>query len=242
MFKIAICDNDLSFSNKVINIICRHMSIIGVLHEIDVYNSVEDLLELGIEVLKYNVVFIDINVINFNCIKTAKKIKDLNKDIFIAILSAYDEYALEGYKADAIRYILKRDNIKEAINECLNAIYEKMIYKIVSKTFNFVEGKKKVTLERLLFIESSLHKLTFYIMEDRINEYTLYETLNRIECNLEATSFIRIHQSFLVNMRHIRKIDRYSVMLSNGLELIIAKARYKYVEEAFTTYKEENRL
>lgn len=38
-------------------------------------------------------------------------------------------------------------------------------------------------------------------------------------------------------MKHIKKLSRYSVLLSNGIQLDIPRARYKYVEEKFVDYK-----
>ena len=74
-------------------------------------------------------------------------------------------------------------------------------------------------------------------MEDQESVYTLYETLNHIEMEYRLYQFIRIHQSYLVNMNHIVNMKRYEVVLSNGMHLIVPKARYKYVEDAFIRYK-----
>ena len=96
-----------------------------------------------------------------------------------------------------------------------------------------------MSLERLLYIESRLHKLEFYIMEDQLNKYSLYGTLNDMEAELADNNFVRIHQSYLVNMKHIAKVSRYEVLLSNGIKLEIPKVRYKFVEETFVSYKGE---
>lgn len=40
-------------------------------------------------------------------------------------------------------------------------------------------------------------------------------------------------------MKHIAKVSRYEVLLSNGMKLEIPKARYKYVEERYVSYKGE---
>lgn len=76
-------------------------------------------------------------------------------------------------------------------------------------------------------------------MEDTLSKYSLYSKLDEMEKELEGNDFIRIHQSYLVNMKHIAKVSRYEALLNNGITLEIPKARYKFVEETFTAYKGE---
>ena len=76
-------------------------------------------------------------------------------------------------------------------------------------------------------------------MEDKLKVYTLYGTLNELEQEIIDFSFLRIHQSFLVNLKHIKSVTGYKVILSNNQELIIPKARYKDVKNAFIAYKGE---
>ncbi len=56
---------------------------------------------------------------------------------------------------------------------------------------------------------------------------------------MQGNDFIRIHQSYLVNMKHIAKVSRYEALLNNGIKLEIPKTRYKFVEETFVSYKGE---
>lgn len=182
MFKIAICDDECQFRKIIRELLTDYMNKNGVLYEIDEFSSGRELADLGIEINKYKIVFLDIN---------------------------------------------------------MDAIIRKMNCVVKKKTFNFNEVTKNVPLERLLYIESRLHKLEFYIMEDRLNKYTLYSTLNDMEKELDNNEFLRIHQSYLVNMKHIEKVSRYEVSLTNGVKLEIPKARYGFVEKAYVSYKGE---
>ncbi len=67
----------------------------------------------------------------------------------------------------------------------------------------------------------------------------MYETLNALEDRLAVNDFIRIHQSYLVNIKYIKNVVRYKVILTNGVELVIPKARYTYVKEQFVSYQGE---
>ncbi len=240
MLKIAICDDEGYFRKFIREILTGYMDRSGGIYEIDEFVSGKEFAGLGIEIIQYNVVFLDINMNDMDGMETAQKIREISNDIFIVFVTAFADYTLEGYKVDAVRYILKNNvNFSEQVYECMDAISMKLNYVIQKKTFNFNEGTRNISLERLLYIESRLHKLEFHIMEDKLNRYSLYGTLNDMEKELADDSFVRIHQSYLVNMKYIESVSRYKAALSNGVSLGIPKARYRQVEETFVAYRGE---
>lgn len=240
MFRIAICDDESLFAEELRELLSEYMMEKGLVFEIDIYGSGEALIELGIEVIKYTAVFLDINMEKIDGIKAAEKIREISREVFIIFVTAYVNYSLEGYRLDAVRYLLKGNaNFPSTVNECVDALLDKLNYSVTKRRFVFQEGTKEISLERLLYIESNLHKLEFHIMEDDMKIYTMYETLNELENKLAVNDFIRIHQSYLVNIRYIKNIVRYKLILSNGVELIIPKARYTYVKQRFISYQGE---
>lgn len=240
MFLIAVCDDEEYFRLQEKKLITAYMKKSGYDFRIDVFSSGKKLLEQEAEGIRYDVVFLDINMEELDGMETARKIREISHDIFIAFVTAYANYALDGYQVDAVRYILKNNlTLAESVFECMDTVTAKMNCAAAKKMFHFHEGSKNISLERLLFIESRLHKLEFYIMEEKLNKYTLYGTLNSMEEELSGHTFVRIHQSYLVNMKHIAKVSRYEVLLNNGRKLVIPKKRYQFVEETFVSYKGE---
>ena len=240
MFRIAICDDELIFAEELKELVSGYMMEKGLVFKIDTYSSGEDIVKLGIEVVRYTVVFLDINMAVMDGIKVAEKIRAASREVFIVFVTAYVSYALAGYRLDAVRYLLKgSENFQSTVNECMDAIMDKLNYSVTKRKFEFKEGTKEVSLDRLLYIESNLHKLEFHIMEDNLNTYTMYEKLSELEEKLESDDFIRIHQSYLVNIKHIKNVVRYQVVLTNGVKLAIPKARYTYVKEQFILYQGE---
>ncbi|BCZ44730.1 DNA-binding response regulator [Clostridium gelidum] len=237
MFRIAICDDEKYFISELNDILCKYLNKHEMEYEIDTFKSGKEFIELGIEMIKYTIVFLDINMDEINGIMTAKKIREFSKEVLIVFVTAYINYTLEGYKVDAIRYLLKGNkNFEEEIYECMDAIVEKINYVILKKMFKFNNGIREIHLNKMLYIESKLHKLEFHVIKDKEKIYILYETLNKIEKELKASGFVRIHQSFLVNIKHIINIVPHSAILSNNIELPISKSRYKDVKNTFIEY------
>lgn len=239
MIKVAVCDNEEYFREQIKCIILKYMKKLQYHCTIECFDSGENLLKFILQKLDFNIVFLDVNMKKIDGIETAKAIRKLAPNIYIVFVTAHITYALEGYKVDAVRYLLKGDNnFEKAIKECLDAIIDKMNYKEVKFTFEFQGGKMKLAVDRILYIESRLHKVIFFVIEDRITEYYMYNKLDIVEKNLSQFGFYRIHQSFLVNIKYIKSIKRYKAFLVNGMELSISKKYYKDVETKYIKLRE----
>ena len=107
MFKIAICDDESFLTEELRELLSSYMMEKDVVFEIDTYSSGEALIELGIEVVRYNIVFLDINMEKVDGIKTAEMIRKVSREVFIVFVTAYVDYSLEGYRLDVVRYLLK---------------------------------------------------------------------------------------------------------------------------------------
>lgn len=240
MLKIAICDDEKPFLQIMEDYLKLYLSKKSIDYKIDVFSSGWKLIELGRDITSYTIVFLDINMKEVDGIKTAKAIRKNSDDIFIVFVTAFIDFSLEGYKVGALRYLLKTsDNFRDSVSESMDVIMDRMDYDIPHKKFNFRESSKDVALEQIIYIESRLHRLEFHIMEDSVKIYTMYDTLNNIEQELDSGKFLRIHQSYLVNMKYIKSIRNKMVILENKEEFTIPKARYRDVRTRFTFYKGE---
>lgn len=238
--KIAICDDEIYFAGKLGEILMQYLEEGHIDFEIELFSSGREFVELGVEMLQYQIIFLDINMKQMDGIETAKNVRAYTEESFVIFVTAYIDYSLEGYQVGASRYILKNNlNFREQIYECMDAITKKMKCFLTRKIFRFQEGEKKIRIENILYIESKLHKLEFNILEHGLATYTMYGTLNELENELEEYPFLRIHQSFLVNLKYIKCVTGYKVVLSNGQELTVPRARYKTVKDTFIAYKGE---
>lgn len=238
MLKIAVCDDEKHFQKDIKGYISRYLRGKEISFEVDVFSSGKEFLELGSEIAKYDISFLDINMSEVDGIKVAKQIRKFSKSVYIVFVTAYINYSLEGYKVEAIRYILKNNqNLGAAIAECFDAILEKM--NEPRKNFKFCECEKEILLDDIVYVESKLHKLEVHIMEEHMKVYSLYAKLNEFEKEVENSHFLRLHQSFLINLKYLKSIKERVAVLDDKTEIIIPRARYKDVKTAFVEYKGE---
>lgn len=239
MFRIAICDDERIFAEELKMLISACLSERRIAFGIDIFKSGKEFVAIGEGIARYTAVFLDINMDGVNGIEAAKKIRSVSREVFIVFVTAHISYSLEGYRLDAVRYLLKGGSgFPAAVQECLDAIIRKL-NSVVEKVFNFREGRKTVGLENLLYVESRLHKLEFHVMEGTVNIYTMYGKLDEVEDMLGEGSFIRIQKSFLVNLKYIRNVTGYQVVMTDGLEITVSRAKYTDVKDKFTHYQGE---
>lgn len=240
MIYIAICDDEKYFRERIEYILKDCMSKRGQECSIDSYGSGEEFKQLGASVLKYDLVFFDISMLEMDGVKAAQWFRTVNKEAFVVFVTSYIEYTLEGYKVDAIRYILKNNHTMDAsIEECVDTVLAKIKYQAVKIPFDFMEGMKIISYERIMYVESRLHMVDFYVIEGEVKKYTLHSSMSVVEKLLKDGPFIRPHQSYLVNVKYIKKLVRYNVVLINEKSIPIPRARYDEIMGKYIAYKGE---
>ena len=128
MLNIAICDDEKYFLQQEKEWISQYMNCLGYEFHIDTFVSGVEFMAVGDMISKYDIIFLDINMEGMDGLETARKIREYTSGAYIVFVTAFITYALEGYKVDAVRYILKdNDSLERAVIECLDAIIDKMI-------------------------------------------------------------------------------------------------------------------
>lgn len=234
MLHLAVCDDESFYRKKIKALLEKYLEAKALPYDIRLFPSGAAFLEESENRVKYDVVFLDINMEELDGIQTAREIRAFHSDTCLVFVTAYINYVLEGYKVNAVRYIMK-DTLDTAVAECMDAVLEKM--RLARVTFSFLEGERSLYTDNILYVESRRHKVVFSYMETRPVTYQLYNKLDAIEERLAGYGFLRIHKSYLVNMRHIRKLGNYTAFLDTGEELPVPRLKYQSVKEAFVAYK-----
>jgi two-component system LytT family response regulator len=178
--------------------------------------------------------FVDINMPDLSGMDFVKSLSDKPLVIFT---TAYSEYAVEGFRVDAIDYLLKpigyndflraankaksfidlKDNLNESAKTGSDHLFVKSDYKLI-----------RVELSEIKYIES-MHE---YVRIHRITDKPLMTLLSMksIEKQLPSERFIRVHRSFLVNKEFIKVIDRNRIVFDNNVYIPVGdqyKARFQ---------------
>lgn len=234
MLRIAVCDDEEYYRDRIHALLWEYLEAHDLTALVELFSSGKEFLKEPDHLVKYDIVFLDINMEEVDGICTAQKMRSYQSDTCIVLVTAFMDYVLEGYKVGAVRYIMK-DALDAQMAECMDAVLQKMQLRKV--TFDFVEGEKTLYTDNILYVESRKHKCVFSYMEKEMTVYQVYGKLDRIEEELSRYGFLRIHKSFLVNMKHVRRISNYKAVLDSGAELPIPRLRFAKARDTFTAYK-----
>ncbi len=165
-----------------------------------------------------DVLFLDIQMPKLTGIEFLRTLKNPPKVIFT---TAYREYALDGFELDVIDYLLKPisfERFLKAVNKVFDSVSPQKrtpVYTDSNEEYHYVfvpSDKKnvKVCLEEILFIES---KRDYILINTENKEVRTYQTITYMEEHLPGDQFLRVHRSFIINLK---KIESWS---NNEIEL-----------------------
>lgn len=240
MVRIAICENDSLFIEKEKTLIESYLCKQGIINEIVTFSSGEELIKLYAN--SFDIIFLDVELSGMNGIDAAKWLRDKGAKSFIIFISACTEYLPEGYKVEAHRYLLKNDDkFDESFNECMESVIAKLQMEETKVGIDVKGGELTVAPSKILYAESNVHKVTLYVLDQsgRIREYYTYDRLDNVQDKLERYGFMRIHQSYLINGEHLRKVFRYKAELIESIELPISKKYFNAIEEYYIRMRGE---
>lgn len=230
---IIICDDNEKDRARLKRLLQQYESNHNLKFIITEFSSGEELCTTLSCVQNSQIVFLDVNMAEMDGLKAAVQIKNQNPQIHIVLVTAFLNYAVDGYKVKASRFLLK-DDLEKTITECMDDLLADIYRNNLKLIFSFVEGEKKLRIEDIIYIETFKHKNFFYT---KTGVFSIYQKLDEIEMQLREFGFVRIHKSFLVNMRYIKKISGYILTLKDGRELSVPKARYPFVKQQYALFK-----
>ena len=191
----------------------------------------------AIEVLQFlhnhpapELIYMDIQMPELNGLQLSKKLPTASKIVFT---TAFDQYALEGYKVNAIGYLLKPFDYSEFLETVEKALLltettTPQLTEVPDYMFVKTDYKQvKVLYSDILYIESLKDYVRIYLIGD-IAPITTLMSLKKLEEDLPPEQFMRVHRSFIVALDKVEVVERNQVVFGKQ-RITIAE----HCEEAF---------
>ena len=188
-------------------------------------NALQAMSALGSK--KIDLLFLDIQMPELSGVDF---LKSLDKKPMVIFTTAFAEYAIEGFELDVVDYLLKPFDFQRFV-KAANKVISKCDNKIPSveerpagDDFMFVkDGTRLVKVEfaDILFVKGTREYVTIHTKTGKIMSL---QTMKNLEHEL-PDGFIRVHNSFIVNIRAVDSIEKDDVFV--GEEQIPVGATYK---------------
>ena len=120
MLNIAVIDDEKLFQKRIGKFLQQFLKKNRAEYEVEYFASGKEIVEMGVGLSRFEIFFLDINMEEIDGIKVAEEIRKYSDQAFIVFVTAYISYSLEGYKVNAIRYVLKdNEHLEESLSECM---------------------------------------------------------------------------------------------------------------------------
>lgn len=183
-----------------------------------------------------DLVFTDIQMPDLSGIEFTRLLEKGPKVIFT---TAFEKYALEGYRLEIIDYLLKPFSYEEFLvafhkAQKLIKLEQKAVAKVeADNQFLFLKSDykiKRINFNDILYIEGLKDYVKVYT-QDAAKPILSLISLKTLETKLPGDMFMRVHRSFIVNLRKVNTIDRSRIVF--GKEYIPVSDQYKEKFQAF---------
>lgn len=212
---IAIDDEPLA-----LNLVCKFITQTPFLELTGKYKNAITVLQDAKVLQEADLVFMDIHMPDLDGIELAKMIKALQADAApkLVFTTAYNQYAIEGYKVEALDYLLKPFSYDDFLRVALKAKgqLEKAVVAVPvaeqDSIFFKVEYRWiKVLFSEILYIEGVKDYVKVHLANGK--HIITLNSLKNLEVKLPPSQFMRLNRSAIVALSQITAVTKTSVQI-----------------------------
>lgn len=179
-------------------------------------------------------------------------VKSLSNPPMVVFTTAYSEYAVEGYRVNAVDYLLKPVGFADFLSAAnkLNDMYamrnailqqpeESAAADVVVGDSLFVKSDyriMRVPVSSIVYVESMSEYVRIFVEGQQKPVVTLL-SMKKIEEALPSSSFMRVHRSYLVNLNKINEVSKMRIVYDGNTYIPIGdmykEAFFEYIDKRF---------
>ena len=182
---------------------------------------------LLLEKERIDAMFCDINLPELNGLDF---VKSLDNPPMVVFTTAYSEYAVKGFELNAVDYLLKPFGFDEMLRaaEKVRKRYEAQrklqeVSQIDEDDTIFLKTEYKIVrinIGNIRYVEAMSEYLRIYL-EDNSRPIIVLLSMKKMEERLPKNSFMRVHRSYIVNLKKIKEVSRNRIVLGEDIDIPI---------------------
>lgn len=233
MYNVAICDDTEEERLQAAEYAGRFFEREGIEVHIDTYAGGRELLESGRE---YDLYLLDVLMPGMSGIDAAQALAEDKDHPVVVFITSSLESAVEGYRVEAAGFILKPVEEESFWSTMERVVRRRLGVKkaVLSLVHNRVNVE--LPLERLAWFENRLHRVFVKLTDGEV--LSVNQKLSELQLVLEPHSqFLRCHQSYLVNLDYVDKLEDSCFYMRDGQMIPISRNFYKQSKNAYYHYR-----
>ena len=227
MLQIAICDDVLEQTSMLQTYIRNYCRENNAECKLNLYTSG---MELLLDVEKFDIIFLDIEMPGLDGIETGKKIREKNAACRIIMETVMIERMKEAFYIEAFRFITKpiqRSEVEEALSACMK--------KVLGST------NMDLYYNRIVH-QVHQSEIQYVVTYDSYSEYRVRNkmlrseaSLKELENQLDQRLFFRVHRKYIVNMAQVQSYQN-GIIKMKDTELPVSRRKKKEFERAYMQF------
>lgn len=237
MRKLVICDDGEMDRSLLQSILEQCLEELTEKIEVVAYASGQTLIDdVKDGDLDIGLLFLDIHMEGMDGIEVARQLRQMGCRASIVFLTASNDYAQESYEVHANGYLLKPfdpEILKKVIQRTIQEERPKLLAVRSDRQYRYLY------LDQILYIESNKHTVTVHMQDGTVLNAT--EKLNDIESRIHSESFLRCHQSYLVNMAYICDVQEHFILTDGSQVPIRVRGRKEVTDQYYAYFVESSK-
>lgn len=230
MIRVAIVDDDFTIQNRLKQYIRDYEKEKNEKFKVTTYSDASYIVDNynGL----YDIIFMDIQMEKMDGLTAAKKIREVDKNTIIIFVTNMAGYAIQGYKVDALSYVVKPImyiDFAQQLDKALSKIaLSKSAFLLVTVNSEII----RLDITKISYMESIEHKVYIHLENETI---AIYNSLSSLEKLVKNYHFARCNSCFLVSLKHVERIEKDTVIV-DGDSLVISRSKKKNFMNALAEY------
>ena len=230
MIRIAMVEDEAAVREQLQGYIQRYTRQYGTEFEVTEFSDGMEILDAYRPV--YDIVLLDVEMKHLDGMETARRIRELDRDVVLLFITNMAQYAIKGYAVGALDYVLKPVPYF-AFSQQLQKAEEKLRRRARHYLAVPVEGGlRRLDTAQIYYMESEGHRVHFYTEE---GEFLAPGALKTFEEKLADLPFARCNSGYLVNLAQVKSVQQGLAQVG-PYELQVSRPKRKSFLAALADY------
>ncbi len=233
MIRIALCDDDLPFLQHLHQAAGQWFADHQIPFSCTDFSSAKLLLD-SLQTIRFDHFFLDIEMPEMDGMQLAKQIRETLPDSVILFLTSHDEFAPDGYRVQALRYLSKQ-TWKKYLNEALSAAMAQLEkQESGSLAVSHYGNLQRIPYREILYIR---HIARYCQIVTRAGKTIQDERgIKKLFEIIGDERFIFIDRGAFINLDYIQRIENGQAVMTNNDSLPISRRLLPQVKLAINRY------
>lgn len=233
MLRIAVVEDDKTYAAQLKEYLARYGTETNHKINVTLFPDGEDIVtDYSAD---FDIILMDVEMTFMDGMTAAEKIREKDSEVVIIFITNMPQYAIQGYRVDALDYVLKPISYF-----AFSQRIDRALTRVKKKETNYIAvaqkgGKKKLDVDKICYVEVRDHDLIYHSTDGNV---VTKGSMKEAEDALDATKFFRCNRCYLVNLEYVEDFHGSDVTVASDV-IQVSRARKKAFLDALNDYMNE---